>query len=167
VLEERVGARETQILTPLDRVEPSTPEAGDRSHRHVSAAGTATIAEPRRLLIAENDTDIRLLLELHLRRAGFDVLVAADGEEALRIALSEPLDLVVLDIRMPLRDGLSVLGMVRACPETRELPVVLVSASVDRSQVGAGLERGANAYLAKPFQLSEVLTVIEQLLDQR
>lgn len=124
------------------------------------------IAERRRLLVAEDDKDIRLLLELHLRRAGFEITVATDGEEALRIVLSEPLDLVVLDAGLPGLDGLSVLDELRARPETRELPVVLVSASVDESQIREGLERGANAYVKKPFQRDELLSVIEQALGR-
>ena len=122
------------------------------------------ITERQRLLIAEDDKDIRFLLELHLRRAGFEVTVAPDGEEALRTLLAEPHDLVVLDVALPALDGLSVLDKLRNCPETSELPVVLVSANVDQSQISDGLERGANAYVKKPFQRDELLSVIEQAL---
>lgn len=125
------------------------------------------VSERRRLLIAEDDKDIRLLLELHLGRAGFEIVVATDGEEALRIVLSDAPDLVVLDVALPLLDGLSVLDQIRASPGTSELPVLLLSASVDESQIRDGLERGANVYVKKPFQLEQLLTAIEQLLGLR
>jgi CheY-like chemotaxis protein len=123
--------------------------------------------ERGRLLIAEDDKDIRFLLELRLRRAGFEITVATDGEEALRIVRSEPPDLVLLDVAMPVLDGLSMLDQMRAHPETSDLPVVLLSATVDESQIRDGLRRGANAYLKKPFQLEELLTTIELLLRHR
>jgi DNA-binding response OmpR family regulator len=105
-----------------------------------------------------------LLVELRLRRAGFDVTVATDGREALRLALSESPDLVVLDVAMPELDGLSVLDQMRTNGSTRETPVVLLSASAQESQVKDGLRRGANAYVKKPFSPEELVATIEQLL---
>lgn len=125
---------------------------------------TLPLSKRRRLLVAEDDADIRLLVELRLRRAGFDVTVATDGREALRLALSESPDLVVLDVAMPELDGLSVLDQMRTNGSTRETPVVLLSASAQESQVKDGLRRGANAYVKKPFSPEELVATIEQLL---
>jgi DNA-binding response OmpR family regulator len=128
---------------------------------------TLPVRERRRVIVAEDDQDIRLLVELRLRRAGFDVTVAADGREALRLALSESPDLVVLDVAMPELDGLSVLDQIRANGATRKTPVVLLSASVHETQVETGLQRGASAYVKKPFALDQLLATIEQLLARR
>lgn len=125
---------------------------------------TLPLSKRRRLLVAEDDADIGLLVELRLRRAGFDVTVATDGREALRLALSESPDLVVLDVAMPELDGLSVLDQMRTNGSTRETPVVLLSASAQESQVKDGLRRGANAYVKKPFSPDELVATIEQLL---
>ena len=83
---------------------------------------------------------------------------------ALRLALSAPPDLMLLDVGLPGLDGLTVLDQVRASAQTSNLPVILVSSGVHEWQVSEGLRRGTNAYITKPFQLKTLLTTIEQLL---
>jgi DNA-binding response OmpR family regulator len=118
------------------------------------------------VLIAEDDAEIQLLLGIQLGRAGFETTIVADGKEALRIALAGAPDLVVLDLALPEIDGLTVLEQIRANEETSGVPVVLLSANAQESQIRDGLLRGANAYVTKPFRFEELLTAIKQALDR-
>ena len=117
-----------------------------------------------RVLIAEDDREIRLLLELQLDRAGFETVSAPGGKEALQIALSGAVDLVVLDAALPEIDGLSILERMRASDGASRLPVVMVSANVQESDVQKAMGRGANAYVTKPFRSDELLAAISDAL---
>jgi len=117
-----------------------------------------------RLLVAEDHPDIRLLLESQLRQAGYEVIAVTDGEGAIRLARSEQPDAVILDVVMPGLDGLSVLDDLRSDPRTRDIPVILVTANAQETQVTEGIRRGADAYVTKPFVLADLLAPLEQLL---
>ena len=115
------------------------------------------------VLCADDDRDILALLALRLERAGYRVAQAIDGEQALSLARELLPDVVVLDVMMPRLSGTEVLAALRADGATAGLRVVLLSARAQEADVERGLEAGADAYLAKPFQAPELLEVVSQL----
>jgi sigma-B regulation protein RsbU (phosphoserine phosphatase) len=117
-----------------------------------------------RVLIVDDEDDIRTILGVTLRRAGYAVTPAADGAEALASLAAELPDLVVLDIMMPVMDGMATLRRIREDARTRELPVILLTAKGQLVDRMAGFEMGADDYVAKPFEPSELLARIRALL---
>jgi DNA-binding response OmpR family regulator len=103
----------------------------------------------KRILLAEDDRFLRRAEEAALKRAGFVVLAAADGEEALRMAIAEKPDLVLLDLIMPKLQGFEVLKALKADPATAAIPVVVLSNLGQEGDVQRALEGGAVAYLVK------------------
>lgn len=103
----------------------------------------------KRILLAEDDRFLRRAAESALKRAGFTVLPAADGEEALRLAQAEKPDLVLLDLIMPKLQGFEVLKALKADPTTAMIPVIVLSNLGQEGDVQRALESGAVAYLVK------------------
>jgi two-component system phosphate regulon response regulator PhoB len=103
------------------------------------------------ILVADDDEDIRMLVALRLERSGYEVVTAADGEAALELAIARTPDLAVLDVTMPKLSGLEVTRRLRERDDTRSIPVILLTARVQESDVAAGVEAGAAEYVKKPF----------------
>ncbi len=104
---------------------------------------------PRRVLLAEDDRFLRRAAEARLRRHGLEVLTAADGEEALRLARSEPLDLVLLDVVMPKLEGFEVLRLLKADAATASIPVIVLSNLGQERDMAQAKALGALAFLVK------------------
>jgi len=118
-----------------------------------------------RILIADDEDSLRWVLEKGLRQAGYDVAAAKDGESALRAFEAEPYDLVFLDVRMPGLDGLTALAKLR---ESRpDANVIVMTAHGTMETAIQAMQRGAYDYLAKPFDLDEVLLLTERALEAR
>ncbi len=117
-----------------------------------------------RVLIADDDDDIRAYLEITLGLAGYDVVQARDGVEALELARTSRPDIVVLDVMMPRMDGLETLRQLREDARTDYLPVVLLTARVQRQDAIQGLDRGADDYITKPFDADELLARLRATL---
>ncbi len=120
--------------------------------------------QPGLILVADDDPDIVALVSAVLRRAGFDVVEASDGAEALELLRTRRPQLAVLDISMPKLDGLEVLRSMRAEPETSGLPVVLLSARAQEADVRDAYAQGASKYVRKPFSPRELVAVVRELL---
>ncbi len=121
---------------------------------HVSDAhATPTV------LVVDDDREISQCLSVRLHSAGFEVTSAYDGEEGLVSARAQHPDAIVLDVRMPKKDGLTVLRELRTDPATKETPVVVLSASVRDQQVA--LQSGASYFVRKPYEADDVLSAIE------
>jgi two-component system phosphate regulon response regulator PhoB len=117
------------------------------------------------LLLAEDDHDIQLVAGLALRRAGFDVAVAANGAEALaRVARERP-DVILLDWMMPQVDGLETCTRLKADPATRDIPVIFLTARSQESEIQQGLRLGAIGYITKPFDALDLGRQVHQLLN--
>ena len=114
-------------------------------------------AEPARLLVVDDNADLRDYMSRILRAAGHHVRVATDGEAALAAARAEPPDLVLSDVMMPRLDGFGLLRELRADPVLRETPVVMLSARAGEEARVDGIEQGADDYLTKPFSARELL----------
>jgi DNA-binding response OmpR family regulator len=119
---------------------------------------------PSRVLVVEDEPDIRELVIHHLKREGYQVSAAASGEEALRQVLSAPPDLVLLDLMMPAMDGLEVCRRLRQDPSTATLPIVMLTAKGDEVDRVLGLEIGADDYVVKPFSPKELLARVRAVL---
>jgi len=117
-----------------------------------------------RILVVEDEADLRGLLDRQLRRAGYEVLTAEDGVEALERAWREPLDLVLLDLMLPHLDGGEVCRRLRSDPRTAALPVIMLTAKQEPGDRIAGLEVGADDYVSKPFNLRELVLRVEAVL---
>jgi DNA-binding response OmpR family regulator len=117
-----------------------------------------------KILIADDEPHIVTALEFLLRQAGYEVLVARDGAEALALAPSS--DLVLLDVMMPLRDGYEVCREIRTRPGGGRVRIVMLSAKGGRADVEKGLQSGADLYVTKPFSNRELLSRIEGLLSR-
>ncbi|HEY4410083.1 MAG TPA: response regulator transcription factor [Acidimicrobiia bacterium] len=115
----------------------------------------------RRVLVVDDEPMLRNLLSRLLRMEGYDVLEAEDGTVALDVVASEAPDLVLLDVMMPLRDGIDVLGDLR---KISEVPVILVSALAGEADRVIGLKAGADDYVVKPFSAAELSARIESVL---
>ena len=116
----------------------------------------------KRILVAEDQTDIRDLLTLNLRGAGYEVVEAADGLAALALQTQRPHDLLVLDLMMPGMDGLEVCKALRA--RGSSTPILMLTAKSTELDRVLGLELGADDYLTKPFSLAELLARVKALL---
>lgn len=116
------------------------------------------------MLVVDDDRVIQQLLEVNLELEGYDVAKAGDGEEALAAVRDFRPDLIVLDIMMPKIDGREVCRRIKADPTTAEIPIIFLSARAQDFDVTSGLELGASAYVTKPFDPVDLLTMIERLL---
>jgi DNA-binding response OmpR family regulator len=116
------------------------------------------------LLIADDDEDILTLVHLRLSRSGFDIVVARDGEEALRLVRECRPDLAVLDWMMPKMNGIDVLREIRGGADTASIPVVLLTARVSDADMAEGFAAGADGYVAKPFSPQELASRVQAIL---
>ena len=123
-------------------------------------------ADRPRILVADNDEDILQLVAFRLRRAGYDVLVARDGQEALDRAQDERPDLCVLDVVMPKLTGYDVTRRLREGAATSTMPVILLTARVQEADVRNGFDAGADEYVRKPFSPQELRDRVETLLSR-
>ena len=120
------------------------------------------IAPPKHILIAEDDTAVRESLERALRLEGYAVTTSENGQKALDLAAVNQPDLYLLDVMMPLLDGLSVCRQIRR--QGDKTPVLVLTAKHEISDRVSGLDAGADEYLLKPFALDELLARIRALL---
>jgi DNA-binding response OmpR family regulator len=114
-----------------------------------------------RVLVVEDDASIREVVQLGLERAGFRVATTGDGRDGLMRAKNEPFDAVVLDVMLPSLDGFEVCRELR---KTSRIPVIMLTARTDTTDVVVGLELGADDYVAKPFELSELVARLRAVL---
>ena len=117
-----------------------------------------------RVLIVEDEPSIVLSLEFLLQREGYETATAGDGEEALALMRQLRPDAVLLDIMLPRRNGYEVCQAIKADPELRAIPVIMVSARGQEVEVRKGLELGAAAYVTKPFGNAEILEAVRAVV---
>jgi DNA-binding response OmpR family regulator len=118
------------------------------------------------VVVAEDDEDILMLVRASLSGAGYEVAVARDGAAALELLRDRRPAAAVLDIAMPELDGLEVLSRARAEPSTAELPIVLLSARAQESDVARGYELGASKYIRKPFSPRDLVAALDELVER-
>jgi len=121
--------------------------------------------KPMVLIVEDNEDVIHYLMSILSKN--HDVIVAANGDEGLKKAIEYVPDLILTDIMMPVMDGIEMLGLVKQNPMTSHIPVVVLTAKADVASRIDGLERGADAYLAKPFNNEELQVQLRALISQR
>jgi DNA-binding response OmpR family regulator len=145
---------------PLEQLGTATGSAAGRGClRLVPSRHTQTV------LVADAEAEILELISFHLG-ASFTVLRAADGEEALRMALVCQPDVVVLDVRMPKLDGYEVTRLIRQHATTRDTPVILLDTHPERIDTLRGFAVGADDYLTKPLDPARLLARVTEALDR-
>lgn len=117
-----------------------------------------------KILIADDERDIRDLVAFALRFAGYEVVTTSNGEEAVRAVLEDAPDLVLLDVRMPRMTGYEACRLIKEQPGTQDIPIVFLSAKGQEAEVNAGLQLGAVEYIVKPFSPDDLLTRVKAIL---
>ncbi|HKW92139.1 MAG TPA: SpoIIE family protein phosphatase [Methylomirabilota bacterium] len=117
-----------------------------------------------RILVVDDEADINMILSVTLRRAGYEVTSAADGLEAVEAVHRQTPDLILLDVMMPRADGLEALRRIREHGPTAQVPVIMLTAKTALADKMTGFERGADDYVAKPFEPAEIVARVQALL---
>jgi DNA-binding response OmpR family regulator len=118
----------------------------------------------KKILIVDDEPNIVMSLEFLMRREGFDVKVARDGEEALDSIAAEQPDLVLLDVMMPKINGFEVCERLRASPALADMRIVMLSAKGREAEIKKGLSLGADGYITKPFSTRDLVVQVKNLL---
>lgn len=117
-----------------------------------------------KILIAEDEPDIRELVAFTLRFAGHEVVAGSNGEEAVQLASQEIPDLILMDVRMPRMTGYDACRTMKASPTLKDIPVVFLSAKGQDAEIQTGLEAGAEEYLLKPFAPDQLVERVKAIL---
>ncbi|HEX9838071.1 MAG TPA: response regulator [Anaerolineales bacterium] len=117
-----------------------------------------------KILIAEDERDIRDLVAFTLRFAGYEVFAASNGEEAVELAPRVNPDLILMDVRMPRMTGYEACKILKADPDLKDIPVVFLSAKGQENEIQQGLASGAEDYLLKPFAPDQLTSRVKIIL---
>ena len=120
-----------------------------------------------RILIVDDEKDILELVKFNLTKEGYKTMFAKTGEKALDIVKNYRIDLIILDLMLPGIDGLDVTRIIRNDPEIQDVPIVMLTAKGDESDIVTGLELGANDYISKPFSPKELIARIRNIFRIR
>ncbi len=119
------------------------------------------------VLAVDDERSIVRLVQVNLQRAGYNVVTASDGKQALDMIEAEPPDMVISDVMMPFMDGFELLKRLKQNPVTRELPIIMLTAKAMDSDVYEGWRAGADFYLTKPFNPQELLMWVRRIFEGR
>ncbi|MBA3708931.1 MAG: response regulator transcription factor [Planctomycetes bacterium] len=119
-----------------------------------------------RILVIEDDPDIQTLLRYNLQREGHEVVVAGTGSDGLHELRRKPFELVLLDLMLPDRDGIEVCRIMRTSKGLSSIPIIMVTAKGEESEVVLGLGIGADDYVTKPFRIKELLARVKVRLSR-
>lgn len=118
----------------------------------------------KKILIIEDEKNIMLVYSQLLKKENYEVLTAEDGLKGLELAQEELPDLILLDLVLPKLDGFKILSTLKEDDETKEIPVIIISARSDKESIETTLKSGAENYLVKPIQKQELLTQIKKYI---
>ena len=121
---------------------------------------------PKKILVVDDKANIVLSLEFLMKKAGYDVRTASNGEEALAAIDADPPDLILLDVNMPTKNGFEVCETIRARNEWAHIHIIMLTAHGRDIEREKGLALGADDYLTKPFAIREVVSKVQELLEQ-
>ena len=119
----------------------------------------------KKILAVDDERHIVRLIQVNLERAGYQVVTAFNGREALEMVETEQPDMLVLDVMMPYMDGFEVLKQLRHSALTRELPIIMLTARAQDSDVFRGWQMSCDCYLTKPFNPAELLTYVHRIFQ--
>jgi len=118
----------------------------------------------KRIMIVDDSVTVRQVLRLTLSNAGYELLEACDGEDALNVLSGESLDMMITDLNMPKLDGIELIRKVRQKPEYRFLPIVMLTTESADEKKQAGKSAGASGWIVKPFKPEQLLKVVKMVL---
>jgi two-component system alkaline phosphatase synthesis response regulator PhoP/two-component system response regulator VicR len=121
----------------------------------------------RKILLADDEEDIKVIVQMYLETIGYDVVTAFDGLDAVEKAKEIKPDLILMDIMMPVIDGIEVTRQLKSQDETRDIPVVMLTAAAQSTMVDRAMKAGAADYISKPFEPDALKTVIDGILNTR
>ena len=119
----------------------------------------------KKILIADDEQNIVISLEFLMKREGFEVLIANDGEEAVKRIRSDRPDLVLLDVMMPKKSGFEVCQEIKADPTMASVRILMLTAKGRDTEMAKGLALGADAYMTKPFSTKELVEKVRSMLE--
>lgn len=166
------------MKNPTQRDAPAERERASEDVARHPDAGSEPVADPAErqagaaavsgmILVAENEENNRLLMEQILSMAGYQHVSASNGVEVLSLLERYAVDVVLLDLSMPVLDGFRTTQMIRRTPKLASLPVVAVTGHASREDRDQALEAGCTDYLAKPFRTHELVEVVQRMLALR
>lgn len=117
------------------------------------------------VLIADDEEDIKIILKMYLENEGFEVATAYDGLDAMNRIKERRPDVILMDIMMPVLDGIEVTKRLKAADETKDIPIVILTAAAQSSMAEKAINVGAADYIAKPFEPDNVRDVIHKILE--
>jgi DNA-binding response OmpR family regulator len=120
----------------------------------------------RKILIVDDEEVIRKFLRIHLTKLGYEVKEAADGEQAIKQLGGDDFDLLICDILMPKKDGWEVIKEVKSDPKTKDIPVIVLTAKNEDTDMFRGYDMGANYYMTKPFTKAQLLYGLKLMLKE-
>jgi len=120
----------------------------------------------KKILSADDDPVVQQFVSAILNENGYEVYTATDGEQAVERARAVLPDLMILDLIMPYRDGYDVLRLLKEAPETRSIPVIILSAKSKEEDIIRGLEGGADDFIIKPFNALELVARVRKVLSR-
>lgn len=121
---------------------------------------------PKKILIVDDEPSIIVPVQFLMEQNGYDVMVAFSGEEAMEIIAEKKVDLILLDIMLPVIDGFEVCQRVRENPQWNKIKIILLTALGSDANVEKGLALGADAYITKPFSNIEIVDKVKELLEE-
>ena len=122
---------------------------------------------PKKILAVDDERHIVRLVQINLAKEGYEVVTASNGREAIEMARSEKPDLIVMDVMMPEMDGFEALEKMKADDELMAIPVIMLTAKAQDADVFSGWQKGADLYLTKPFNPSELLTFVKRIFSSQ
>ncbi len=152
---------------------PDSLSSGAATDTETLDTATLSVAAPRRspgdsqrprVLVVEDEQDLQDLIRFNLEREGFEALSVINGDKALSAAKAEAPDLILLDLMLPGMDGLSVCRALKADPDLRQVPIMMVTAKGEEADIIVGLELGADDYIVKPFSPRVLLARIKAVM---
>jgi len=149
----------------VDANESELPDS-DSSRKAIRHSSSSS-RRKNKILVAEDSAATRIAISNMLKRMGYDVVIAFNGQEAVALAEREKPDLILLDVLMPVMDGIDALRAIRGNNDLRTTPVVMLTSVTDVRMVTEAIECGANDYIAKPFQVSLLLERVERYIHAR
>jgi len=120
----------------------------------------------KKILVADDEDLVRSYIEKKLAKLGYTVLVAKDGEEALKQAFLNIPDIILLDVKMPKINGIEACKRIKSDERTRHIPVIMLSAKAQSSEINEGIEAGADRYLCKPIGFPDILREVRAYEDR-
>jgi type IV pilus assembly protein PilB len=159
--------REIAPAAPHEKDLPLTTSEGKQDISAVAGDLKRAVSSPITVLIVDDEEDIRKVLKARLTKEGYKVLEATNGEEGVKIAYQQKPSLIIMDIMMPILDGISATKKIKNYLETVSIPIVMLTAKTDSASEIEALDAGADDYVSKPFDSEKLLARIRMLLKRR